>query len=87
MFASQHPLTRPKSQPQAQIAVKHQPFSAWSAVEDIKKKTDNLSQEVRKNYEKAGEKAQARAGKIELYSPKYYAACTFGGLLACVSCV
>jgi solute carrier family 25 phosphate transporter 3 len=30
------------------------------------------------------EKAQAKAGGIELYSAKYYAACTVGGILACV---
>lgn len=44
-----------------------------------------LSDEAVKEYEKASAKAQEKAGKIELYSAKYYAACTFGGLLACVS--
>ena len=38
-------------------------------------------------YEKASAKAQAKVGSIELFSAKYYAACTFGGLLACVSFV
>ncbi|PHH72919.1 hypothetical protein CDD82_5733 [Ophiocordyceps australis] len=33
--------------------------------------------------DKASSAAQARTGKIELYSPQYYAACTFGGLMAC----
>lgn len=51
-----------------------QPFTAWSAIDDIKQKTDGLSN-----------KAQAKTGNIELFSGKYYAACTFGGLLACVS--
>jgi len=34
-------------------------------------------------YEKASKTAQAKAGGIELYSGKYYAACTVGGILAC----
>ncbi len=36
------------------------------------------------SYEKASAKAQAKTGGIELYSGKYYAACTVGGILACV---
>jgi solute carrier family 25 (mitochondrial phosphate transporter), member 3 len=38
-----------------------------------------------KEFSKASNAAQAKAGKIELYSAKYYAACTFGGIMACVS--
>lgn len=30
-------------------------------------------------------KGKARTGQIELYSGKFYAACTVGGLMACVS--
>lgn len=52
-------------------------FLAWSAV-------DNVKSTIEKDWDKASHKAQEKAGKIELYSPKYYAACTFGGLLACV---
>jgi len=33
--------------------------------------------------DKISRDTQNRVGKIELFSPKYYAACTFGGLLAC----
>ncbi|KAL1986724.1 hypothetical protein VTN96DRAFT_5929 [Rasamsonia emersonii] len=66
VFASQHPLTRPKSQPTAPTTIRREPFPAWSAVDDVKS---------------AGK--QAKKGQIELYSPKYYASCTFGGLLAC----
>ncbi|KZZ91222.1 mitochondrial phosphate carrier protein [Ascosphaera apis ARSEF 7405] len=51
-------------------------FLAWSAV-------DNVKSTIEKDWDKASHKAQEKAGKIELYSPKYYAACTFGGLLAC----
>jgi len=58
-------------------------YPAWNVVDDAKKKTGKLSEAAVKEFEKASSKAQAKAGKIELYSPKYYAACTFGGLLAC----
>jgi solute carrier family 25 phosphate transporter 3 len=60
-------------------------YPAWSVVDDAKKKAHDLSAEAAKEFEKASAKAQAKAGTIELYSLKYYAACTFGGLLACVS--
>jgi solute carrier family 25 (mitochondrial phosphate transporter), member 3 len=60
-------------------------YSAWSVVDDAKNKASKLSAEATKEFEKASAKAQAKAGHIELYSAKYYAACTFGGLLACVS--
>lgn len=58
-------------------------YSAWSVADDAKAKTVQLSAEAQKEFEKASIKAQAAAGKIELYSAKYYAACTFGGLMAC----
>lgn len=60
-------------------------YPAWSAVDDMKHKAEHLSEEAQREIQKASQMAQAKAGKIELYSPKYYAACTFGGLLACVS--
>lgn len=60
-------------------------FSAWSAADTVKDKAAELGAEAQKEYEKASAKAQAKAGKIELYSGKYYAACTVGGILACVS--
>lgn len=56
-------------------------YSAYSPVEDKVKK---LSAEATAEFNKASAAAQAKAGHIELYSGKYYAACTFGGLLACV---
>ncbi|KAF7548162.1 hypothetical protein G7046_g8773 [Stylonectria norvegica] len=58
-------------------------YSAWSTVDDVKDKAQKLSVEATKEFEKASSKAQAKAGHIELYSGKYYAACTFGGLMAC----
>jgi solute carrier family 25 phosphate transporter 3 len=60
-------------------------FSVYSVVEDAKGKAHKLSAEATREFEKASSAAQAKAGKIELYSGKYYAACTFGGLMACVS--
>jgi solute carrier family 25 phosphate transporter 3 len=81
----------PKSQP-APFSTKQTPlqahselYTAWSAIDDAKDKANALSAEAAKEFEKASAKAQAKAGHIELYSAKYYAACTFGGLLACVS--
>lgn len=61
-------------------------YGAYSVVDNAKDKAAKLSNEATREFEKASSAAQAKAGKIELYSGKYYAACTFGGLLACVSC-
>jgi hypothetical protein len=60
-------------------------YTTWSVVDDAKNKANALSAEATKEFEKASAKAQAKTSTIELYSAKYYAACTFGGLLACVS--
>ncbi|KAL2020723.1 hypothetical protein VTK56DRAFT_8023 [Thermocarpiscus australiensis] len=58
-------------------------YPAYSVVDDAKDKAKKLSAEATKEFEAASQAAQAKTGKIELYSGKYYAACTFGGLLAC----
>jgi solute carrier family 25 (mitochondrial phosphate transporter), member 3 len=60
-------------------------YPALSVVDEAKKKANSLGAEASKEFEKASAKAQAKAGHIELYSAKYYVACTFGGLIACVS--
>lgn len=60
-------------------------YPTWSVVDDAKNKAGALSAEATKEFEKASAKAQAKTGHIQLYSAKYYAACTFGGLMACVS--
>ncbi|TGZ81992.1 MC family mitochondrial carrier protein [Ascodesmis nigricans] len=54
-----------------------------SVTEDVKNKAHTLSEEAQRELAKASKEVQAKTGHIELYSPKYYAACTFGGLLAC----
>lgn len=51
----------------------------------MKSKAGALSNEAQKEIAKASSAAQAKTGQMELYSPSYYAACTFGGLMACVS--
>jgi hypothetical protein len=71
--------------PKASLEARTDLFKAWSVVDDAKNKANKLSAEAQKEFDKASAKAQAKTGQIELYSPKFYAACTFGGLLACVS--
>jgi solute carrier family 25 phosphate transporter 3 len=56
--------------------------AAYSVVDDTKKK---LSTEAQKEFDKASSAAKAKTGQIELYSAGFYAAATFGGLMACVS--
>ncbi|KAL7942244.1 mitochondrial carrier domain-containing protein [Trichoderma barbatum] len=58
-------------------------YGAYSVVDNAKEKAAKLGNEATREFEKASSAAQAKAGKIELYSGKYYAACTFGGMLAC----
>lgn len=59
-------------------------YGAFSVVDDAKDKAKKIGAEATKDFEKASAKAQTKTGKIELYSGKYYAACTVGGLMACV---
>ncbi|KAG6032055.1 hypothetical protein E4U19_007760 [Claviceps sp. Clav32 group G5] len=58
-------------------------YGAHSMVEDAESKAKKLGAGASKKLDKASSATQAKAGHIELYSGKYYAACTFGGLLAC----
>lgn len=88
-FSSPYSRSRPQSKPNASGPTPYQArlelYPAYSIVDDAKNKAQKLSAEATKEFEAASQKAQAKTGKIELYSGKYYAACTFGGLLACVS--
>jgi len=85
-FDAANPIYR-RSQPATPQRTKYQArpelYTAWSAVDDAKNKANQLSDAAVKEFEKVSSSAQAKAGKIELYSAKYYAACTFGGLMAC----
>ncbi|KAL4796983.1 mitochondrial carrier domain-containing protein [Aspergillus venezuelensis] len=80
-FSSQDPLNR--QQQASGMAKTQRPFPAWNVIDDIEKKAGALGKEAAREYELASQKAQAKAGNIEPWSAKYYAACTFGGLLAC----
>lgn len=64
-----------KAQPQASKRTPYQArselYGAWNVSEDAKQKTAQLSDAAVKEYTKASEAAQAKAGKIELYSGKY----------------
>ncbi|GLA82925.1 hypothetical protein AtubIFM56815_007116 [Aspergillus tubingensis] len=84
-FASQSPLSQSQQtqQPEAAGLKRRQPFPAWNVVEDIEKKADAIAKEASREFEVASQKAQAKTGKIEPWTPKYYAACTVGGMLAC----
>ena len=88
-FTTQTPLAPSKPIPESYQPREFTPqagrFPAWSAAEDIKSKAGGLSDEARKEIAKASSAAQAKTGTMELYSAQYYAACTFGGLVACVS--
>ncbi|KAF2835485.1 mitochondrial carrier [Patellaria atrata CBS 101060] len=87
VFATSSPFSSNRSSPAhtqlSRYEAREELYSAWSAVDDAKKKGSQLSDAAVKEFEKASSAAQAKAGKIELYSAKYFAACTFGGLLAC----
>lgn len=91
-LASQHPLgglgrqqeLHPE-QPANATPKRREPFPAWSAIDEAKKKADAFAHEAAREYDIASHKAQEKTGKIEPWTPKYYAACTVGGLLACVS--
>ena len=88
VFSCIHPLTAakprtPTPEPTQTRTSKSQ-FFIWSVTEDAKSKANTLSEEAQREIKKASATAQAKTGQIELYSAKYYAACTLGGLVACV---
>lgn len=80
VFTSRHPLSRPKPTQ----SLPRPKFSAWSVAEDAKNNAGALSEKAQAEIKQASATAQAKTEHIELYSGKYYAACTFGGLAACV---
>src|SRR5438045_8432877 len=89
VFVNQSPFPRPAPQCRSSDHPLKRPiFSALSVAEtaqSAKAKAGQLKDAAVDKYEKASAKAQAKTGNIELYSGKYYAACTVGGILACVS--
>lgn len=92
-FASSTFLSRPKARAAASGSPPAQAiWTTWSAIDNVKDKAEQVkdkaekaTQGAAKEYQKASSAAQQKVGGIELYSSKYYAACTFGGILACVS--
>lgn len=86
-FSAQTPNTQVRKEPRSPRTSPNEApvgrFTAWSAADDMKNKASALSNEAQKEIAKASSAAQAKTGQIELYSLKYYAACTFGGLIAC----
>ena len=89
-FASQHPVNQYKEHKQQQpsatpVPKNRQLFPAWSVEDDAKKKSHAIADEAAREFNLASKKVQEKTGKIEPWTPKYYAACTFGGMLACVS--
>lgn len=90
-LTAQHPLGalgKQQSHPEQAAEATHkrrEPFPAWSAIDEAKKKADAFAKEAAREFDVASHKAQEKTGKIEPWTPKYYASCTVGGLLACVS--
>jgi len=86
-FPSSNPLIAYRMQapepPRTKYQARSELYGAWSVADDAKKKASQLSDAAAKEFEKTSGAAQAKVGKIELYSPKYYATCTLGGLMAC----
>ena len=74
VFATQSPLhqrcIKPQS-PQISQRTRKDLFPAWSAVDDVKSKAGQLSNEAQREIQRASVAAQAKAGHIELYSSKY----------------
>lgn len=83
--AFSHPLQRADEHSAAPTPRRRNPFPAWSVIDDPKKSADSLAKEATREFNLASEKVQAKTGHIDPWTPKYYAACTVGGLLACVS--
>lgn len=72
--------TRPMRTP---LEARTELFPTWSTIDDTNGKAKALSHEATLEFEKASAKAQEKTGHIQLHSSRYYAACSFGGLLAC----
>jgi len=86
-FGSPYPRGQPQNKPAASGPTPYQArldlYPAYSVIDDAKNKAHKLSAEASKEFEAASQKAQEKTGHIKLYSGKYYAACTFGGMMAC----
>ncbi|KAF1997612.1 mitochondrial carrier [Amniculicola lignicola CBS 123094] len=77
------PLFEAQTKHNSKWQARQELYPVWSVADDAKNKAAKLSDAAVTEFEKASSKTQRKAGHIELYSPKYYAACTFGGIMAC----
>ncbi|KAL2136273.1 hypothetical protein VTI74DRAFT_4508 [Chaetomium olivicolor] len=82
-YSGSRPQTKPNTSSPSPYQARLDLYPAYSIIDDTKDKAKKLSAEATKEFEAASQKAQAKTGKIELFSGKYYAACTFGGMMAC----
>ncbi|KAK4132293.1 mitochondrial carrier [Trichocladium antarcticum] len=86
-LGSPYSRTQPQQKPNANGPTPYQArldlYPAYSIIDDSANKAKKLSAEAAREFEAASQRAQAKTGHIELYSGKYYAACTFGGMMAC----
>lgn len=69
-FGQASPYQQQQPTPRKSIAHLYQ---SWDVAEDAQKKATQLSDAAAKELQKASSAAQDKVGKIELYSPKYYA--------------
>ena len=70
--------------PPETLANSHTPYYIASPHEGAGNADNKLTAAATKELNKAGAAIKRSTGGIELYSAKYYAACTLGGMLACV---
>ncbi|TVY28045.1 Mitochondrial phosphate carrier protein, mitochondrial [Lachnellula hyalina] len=77
------PQSNPVTPKRTPLQARTEFYTIWSAADDANNNVNALSAEATKELEKASAAARAKTGTIELYSAQYYAACSFGGLLAC----
>lgn len=71
-FGNASPYTQQQQQPPQRKSIAHL-YQSWDVAEDAQKKATQLSDAAAKELQKASSAAQDKVGKIELYSPKYYA--------------
>ena len=86
-LGAQHPLgglRKQSGETPIRTSKRREPFPAWSAIDEAKRTADSIAKEASREFDATSRKAQQVTGKIEPWTAKYYAACTFGGLLACV---
>ena len=72
-FSHAHPYTMNQTTQRTPLQARSELYGAWDVAEDAKNKAKGLSDAAQKELQKASEIAQAKTGKIELYSGKFYA--------------